>query len=265
MTSVRKHRATTPPGIVVAEGCSVFTNEPLVAVATGLGRPSVNRKTGQLIQVYVLARDTLPSSRASTKDDAAVCGTCKHRPSVLGTCYVDLYRGPNQVWRAFSAGAYPALTHGLEYLLENTVVRISAYGDCAAMPFSAWSPFLAIRQSRGITVLGYTHLWRRCDPRFSAFCMASVETPGERVEARQRGYRTFRIRGKENPLEHGESQCPADSHADTESLCGVARGTVSCLNCRACNGGTQGADITLLPHGLFYRSQRLEAWLASNR
>jgi hypothetical protein len=258
------HRTkVNPPGVVIAEGKSLFTGEQLIAVATGVRRPSTNKKTGPLIQVYVLSRDESPSSQAKSRRDKSICGNCKHRQSSLGTCYVDLSRGADRIWAAFHSSRYPEWTDAHATLFSNVVVRVTAYGDCAALPFNLWQPFVQLVRVNGGVVLGYTHSWRDCDPGFRDFCMASVDSKAEYAEANAMGYRTFRIRQKDSPLLPTEIQCPADTHADVSSLCGIAKGTVTCRECLACHGGLKGLNVSLVPHGINYRLQKLSHWITS--
>jgi hypothetical protein len=72
--------------------------------------------------------------------------------------------------------------------------------------------------------------------------MASVDTSAERAEAKMLGFRTFRVRGENEPIEAYEVVCPASKEADYKTTCDA---------CRAC-GGTRAkakADIVIAVHG----------------
>jgi len=250
-----------PLGFTIAQGRSLFDDQPIVAIATGLGRKSKNRKTGAVVQVYILHRDMLPSAAIATQLDRAVCGTCRHRPTGLATCYVDVVRGADLVWKSFQAGSYPELVSSPQFT-RGSCFRVSAYGDCAALGFEHWEPFFAQVDKAEGTVLGYTHNWRHCDLRFQRFCMASVETISEQHDAAAAGWRTFRIRLPGAELLSTETQCPADTHADVYGLCGVDPGTISCDSCRRCTGGNVGGNVSLYPHGVNFRKSALTDWLA---
>ena len=88
---------------------------------------------------------------------------------------------------------------------------------------------------------GYTHLWRKF-PLLSAFCMASCDSEADREDAKALGFRTFRVRGKDDPKLKGEGMCPA-----SEEL-GKA---VQCAQCLLCSGARSKAkaDITIIAHG----------------
>lgn len=255
----------SPLGFILAEGPSRFDGTPIVAVATGIGRRSKNRKTGAVVQVYVLRADRLPSEALATNADKAVCGNCVHRGNGLGTCYVDLVRGADIVWLSLQKARYPRLGTASHRICQGLCFRVTAYGDCAALPFDCWEPFLSLAQERGCTVLGYTHQWRHCDPAFQRFCMASVESVADQREAVLAGWRTFRIRLPGSDLQDNEFQCPADSHADVMQLCGVPAGSTTCDNCRRCNGGAVGQNISLYPHGVNFKKTQLTEWLERGR
>lgn len=248
---------STVSGIVIGTGPSRFDSAHIVAIAIGFGRPSANRKTGEVVQVYVLNSEVSPSQSISASSDRAVCGGCRHRPAAGNTCYVDALKGPDSVWKSFKAGRYGEIGDADYGSIAQKCVRLTAYGDVGALPKEAWEPFLARVEQQGCTVLGYTHHWRSIDPWFRKYCMASVETIREREEASALGWRTFRIRAPGNPLLPGEVQCPADSHADVARLCGIEPGTTNCDSCRRCTAIIGGVDVSIYPHGLLYRRTRL--------
>jgi hypothetical protein len=248
-------------GCVLARGLSTFDGSHVVAIAVGLGRASINRKTGPMIQVYVLPETWQPSTGLRASADLGICGGCKHRPAGLGTCYVDVAKGADVVWRAYRAGKY-GQPHDVESAIgPNSVMRITAYGDCVALPLATWAPIVDLVRRKNGTVLGYTHHWRSAETGFQDFCMASVDSVNEQQAAVNLGWRTFRIRGTKELLRDGESQCPADSYADVRSLCGTEKHAVKCVDCRMCSGGREGPNISLEPHGAHNRKANLETWL----
>jgi hypothetical protein len=95
------------------------------------------------------------------------------------------------------------------------IVRIGSYGDPAAVPLHIWQDF--VQGTAGHT--GYTHQWRTAYPGLREFCMASVDTPSELMEA---------------PASHEGGQ------------------KVNCDKCKACSG-TSGhrnlTGITIIAHG----------------
>lgn len=251
-----------PAGYVLAQGRSRFDGSSIVAIAVGFGRASHNRKTGPLIQVYVLPEAAPPSAALALSRDVGICGTCKHRPAALGTCYVDVAKGADSVWRGYRDGRYGPMRDLPNRLEANVVIRLTAYGDCAALPLAVWQPIVELVRQKNGTVLGYTHHWRTTETGFREFCMASVDSTAEQKVAAAMGWRTFRIRSLQESLGEGETQCPADSYANTQALCGAEKHTVTCIDCKLCTGGAGGSNISLVPHGVMNRKARLERWLS---
>jgi hypothetical protein len=225
-----------PNGVILYRGPSLLDGQPIVCIATGLARRSKNPKTGRMVQTYVLADGTDPVSAHQQGKDKAVCGDCPH---LSGTCHVNLVQGPLAVWKAYQAGSYPRLRREHLRLFRGRMLRLGTYGDPAAVPLSVW---------QGLTALvtnwtGYTHAWRTCDAAYAAYCMASVETPAQRLAAVAAGYRTFRVRLATQPLEPGEFVCPASAEA------GKRR---TCEECKACSGskaGGRNATPAIVFHG----------------
>ena len=53
-------------GFVVWEGASRLDGSPIVLIVTGLKRKSSNRKTGAMVQSYILRRDVAPLASVIT-------------------------------------------------------------------------------------------------------------------------------------------------------------------------------------------------------
>lgn len=251
-----------PTGFILYEGPSMLDGAPIVAIATGFGRPSSNRKTGDMVQTYILRRDIAPLDALRTGADASVCGDCKHRQGQGGACYVNVGHGPRAVWDAYRRGRYPrtcngkarptAADHAEERatLGEGRTVRLGTYGDPAAVPAWVWEALTARASGR----TGYTHQWaNRSLPMahreaLRSLLMASVDTPQEAEEARILGWRYFRVRGEGEALGRREAVCPASEEA------GKRR---TCATCLACDGATPGrterASMAIVVHGSLAR------------
>lgn len=217
-------------GCVFYRGPSLLTGDPIVAIATGLDGGSLNPKTGPLVQTWILRPDLPPMEAKRQNLDDAICGDCKLRGDggFGAVCYVPTWRGPLQVYKAFIHGAYLEVAWpDLQALVEGRHVRLGAYGDPAAVPFEVWRSLLTTVAGW----IGYTHQWRRCDVRLKAIAMASVDTIDEFHAAHLGGWRTFRIRGREDDLlARLEFACPASDemqHRTTCQACQLCRGTSS--------------------------------------
>jgi len=215
-----------PIGIILWSGKSLIDNERIAVVATGIFSKSENRKTGDMIQTYIIRRDIHPMLARRMGEDKSICGNCKHREN--STCYVNLCHGPIGVFHALVDGSYrPYKDSDLE-LFKDRVFRIGSYGDPAAVPFEIWENICKIVKS----YTGYTHQWKKCDQRLKKYCMASVDSiigyTKEYQQARALGWRTFRIRESlDNLLMDDECVCPASKEA------GVL---TTCEKCNLCGG-----------------------------
>jgi hypothetical protein len=227
---------------------------PIVVVALYREGKGVNGKTGAMVQTYIIVDDgTNPIDAVRAGRDAAICGDCLHRgPSADGSdridtprtygarsCYVNLGQGPRAVADGVRRGIYPvASADDAREIGRGRLVRLGSYGDPAAAPLYVWIALLA--ESIGRT--GYTHQWR--NPRFAglrAYVMASADTPQDRADAVAAGWRTFRVRTADEPLERAEFSCPASEEMGKR---------ITCSACLACGGadGRKGSPA-IVTHG----------------
>ncbi len=72
-------------GYVLYEGPSAINGENIAAILT-LG--STNKKTGNMAQLWILAKDTAPHIAQKTGADSAICGDCP----IKKECYVLTFR-----------------------------------------------------------------------------------------------------------------------------------------------------------------------------
>lgn len=234
-------------GLILYKGPSLLNKKPIVCIATGLQSGSDNRKTGDFIQTYILSDEGLkPTDAVQQGKDASTCGDCIHRKiDGFGTCYVNLAFGPNGVYKAYLNGKYPEFNMSHLNLFKDKLVRGGAYGDPAAIDYSVWDTIFKV--SSGHTA--YTHAWKYCDQRIKNYCMASVDTPKQMTLAKSMGWKTFRVRRKDEPLLPGEFLCPASSEAGKR---------LKCETCLACKGGEYIKQYTpvIMSHGLDWKSNR---------
>lgn len=231
-----------PNGYVFYRGPSLLDGAPIIAIMTGFATSSANEKTGALLQTWILREDINPIAAASIGADVSICGNCRHRGVVIKgrnkrrSCYVRLDTAPNNIFKAYHRGRYPIVTpQELVAILGDRIVRGGSYGDPAAVPYvTVWQVIMpAIKTA-------YTHQWKRF-PELASFCMASVDNTAEKVEAKFLGYRTFRVRGEDEPLELLEIACPASKESGHKT---------TCIDCKLCGGARVHAkDITIIAHG----------------
>ena len=208
-----------------------------VIIATGFSTPSDNRKTGDMVQIWILCKSVDPVEAIKTGLDRLICGNCRHRGhevdgrfGVERSCYVNPGQAPLQIWKSWKAGNYAPL-RSLE-LFTGRKVRFGAYGD------PTWIPLPLALAIAGVASghTGYSHQWRK--PSLQAWrsiLMASVDSVAELVIARSLGWSTFRV----------------GSEASTgEQLCASDRDGTPCVDCLACAGARNGLEsVHIPPHG----------------
>jgi len=152
-------------GLVFYQGPSLLTGDPIVGIVTF---DSKNPKTGPMAQAWILRADVDPSTAVKSGDDRAICGDCQHRSPeghIGRSCYVIWWLGPAKVYKAYRQHAYTVSNDSelIGAMMLGSHVRLGAYGDPAAIPYSRWLD--VIRCASGH--VGYTQQWRTCDPMFA--------------------------------------------------------------------------------------------------
>jgi hypothetical protein len=232
-------------GIILWEGKSKLAGHrevDIVVIAVGLN-DSKNRKTGNMLQTYILLRDVSPVEAIKLGFDGAICGKCVHRgdDGFSGrTCYVNVGQGVTSVWLCFQRGNYAKVqsTEEIREVGAGRMVRLGTYGDPKAVPAEIWEALLS--RSKGHT--GYTHQWESArGARWQRLVMASADTPNDATMAHAKGFRTFRV-NRDGVKAKGEVICPASEEAGKK---------LQCDTCGACNGtATQRkGSITIKAHG----------------
>jgi hypothetical protein len=217
------------------EGESLLGSGRVAVLVTGLQRESKNRKTGPMVQVWILP----VSGHRSAQDIHSVCGTCPRQPTSLGdgSCYAWAVRAVPSVLRSAGSNVTPrrSLSEGAA-LLAGRKVRIGALGDPAAVPAHVWETLLS--RSAGWT--GYTHAWTQA-PELRRWLMASVDSEAEQRRAERNGWRTFRVRTPGERLTSREITCPASDEAGHRT---------TCERCQLCKGASsQARSIAIVDHG----------------
>lgn len=213
-------------GFVVWEGPSRLDGSPIALIVTGFGtvrRKKVNKKTGPMLQSYILRRDMVPVEAVRVGLDTAICGGCRHRSVAsggLGSCYVMVAKGPHAVFGCYERGGYARVTPKVCAELIGSSgkgLRLGAYGDPAAVPVHIWQ--MLVRSA--VFRTGYTHQWKRF-PGLRGLVMASVDSVSESEEATRRGWKYFRIEPKGEIFSQrirGEARCPASEEAGQKVTC----------------------------------------------
>jgi hypothetical protein len=228
--------------VEIYRGPSRIDGAQIVVLLSGLKAKAdnANRKTGAMLQTYILRADMDPTSAVMAGADASICGGCTHRRRFdsergkdVRTCYVNLGHGPRSVHLSWSRGniASVELASAAE-LARDRMVRLGTYGDPAAVPADIWRGLLAY--ASGWT--GYTH--QAASPKFRdvlEWCQVSADILADAESARAAGVGSFRV------LAIGEDPAPF------ETLCPSLSG-VQCIDCGACSGFA-GESIAIPAHG----------------
>lgn len=226
------------PGAVIYRGPSMLDGEPIVVVAIW---SSQNRKTGDMLQTYILRSDLDPLTANKLGEDYSICGSCNLRGTPTldpekkqaerRACYVVLGQGPTVVWKGLQRGLYPERTTREERraIGRNRMVRIGTYGDGAAAPQQVWGDL--IQNAAGHTA--YTH-----NRAPSTLFMRSADSLAQAQSAWQSNVRTFRV------IHHITQLQPKQ-----EILCPSDRG-VQCVDCGLCAGSSiKAKSIAIVVHG----------------
>jgi site-specific DNA-cytosine methylase len=220
------------PGFVLWEGKSLIDGGNIAAILT---LKSLNEKTGNMAQLWILTADLNPVVAVKEGKDESVCGKCHFRHHLGGACYVFVGQEPLTVWKAWKNGAYPKLPIQYYTTLTGLPIRFGAYGDPAAIPLNILTELKKYASNN----TGYTHQWKSNSASdLKDSCMASVDNPEEYKEAHDMGWRTFRVMKPEEQLLPGEIMCP-----------NLTAG-VQCKDCQLCSGNAiEAKNIAIPVHG----------------
>jgi hypothetical protein len=216
-------------------GFVIHEDQHRVIIATGFSTKSDNRKTGDMVQIWILVRSMDPVRAIKEGLDRLICGSCVHRGDGTGggrSCYVNVGQAPLGIWRAWKAGRYPTLQ--FMDCFAGRKVRFGAYGDPTHLPLPLALAIAGV--SSGHT--GYTHQWRKPSLQgWKQILMASVDTTAELLIARSMGWSTFRV-------------TPDLDHHSFETLCASERNGTPCSVCLGCPGSRNGIQSVWIPaHG----------------
>jgi len=235
-TGIRKRKET---------GCILWENRSIVCIA--IYHRSQNRKTGAMVQTYIILKNIDPRDAIKNGMDRKICGTCIHRlrwdeilQKWVRTCYVNIGQGVCQVYKAYKKGNYSQYnpeTHNPKF--AGKMLRIGTYGDPAVLPYEVWEKFLPLFDGH----TGYTHQAETADPRFSKILMASSDSLEDTKFANSKGYRAFVV------IPHNVTLAKKNEH--DAILCVNTSHQKKCEDCGLCNGNPNdsGRNIFIQAHG----------------
>ena len=239
--------STKSIGVVLWRGLSPFDGAPIVAIAT---LKTSNRKTGDMVQVWILRDDLSPLASLHGNDNGSICGDCPLQGVFNGermtgrACYANVGQAPEQIHRSYLAGRYDDFERDVdEVFLIGRKIRLGAYGDPAMLPIDLVEYLATI--GNGHT--GYSHqLFRMADKdladQYARFLLVSCHNPAQHREAIKRGWRAFTVvhekHAEQNRFPADAVECPNYTHG------------VSCTDCQLCQGTSKTAkSVYVIGHG----------------
>lgn len=244
--------------MIIYQGPSLIDGKPIVAIAVG---KSSNRKTGDMVQTYILRADMDPRLASKTGDDFSICGNCPHRGEANNdpkrkiakgrSCYVNLGQGVLITYKAYMRGVYkPVSGHAaIASIGRGRMVRLGTYGDPAAVPSYIWESLIS--EASGHTA--YTHQSGMAQAQARPdYMMISADDETQARGAWALGYRTFRvIKDVSQAVKGAEIICPASEEAGKRTTCAA---------CGLCAGASVKAkSIAIVDHGPLHRNKKRAA------
>lgn len=227
---------------VIYEGPSLIDGKPIVAIAQV---KSGNRKTGDMVQTWILRSDIDPITASRLGEDSSICGDCPHKgiPNPKApkgwakgrTCYVNLLFAPNGVYKAYKRGVYSVMQghDNIRAIGLLRGVRLGSYGDPMAVPQYIWESLC----SGAEYVTAYTHQ----SNTMPHLVMTSADNAQQAKQAWERGERTFRVVSTTDSLMSNEVLCPASDEAGNRT---------QCASCKLCGGNSkQAKSVAIVAHG----------------
>jgi len=239
----------TNQSFVIYDGPSLIDGKPIVAIAQ---IKSNNRKTGNLVQTWILNAAVDPITASRTGQDESICGTCPHKGTPSNkdsgwakdrTCYVNLLFAPNGIYKAYKKGVYP-VAQGHEAIRAIGLlrgVRLGSYGDPMAVPEWVWRSLT----SGAEFVTAYTH----GNNAMPDMIMTSADNEAQAYDAWDKGERTFRVVSHVDALIKGkEILCPASEEAGARTQCAA---------CKLCGGNSiKAKSVAIVAHGASKRKAK---------
>ena len=237
--------------IILYQGASLINGQSIVALAQS---DSTNKKTGNMLQTYILDATTDPITASRTGLDASICGSCPHRgtpnnnekgQATNRTCYVTLAHAPLGKYKAYKKGVYGTKTATLKEIesfgsLQG--VRLGTYGDPCAVPNDIWKALT----SKALYSTAYTHAAINPMPES---IMTSTDNLKQSMDAWGRNERTFRVISSIDQLyKRREILCPASEEMGKRA---------TCASCKLCGGSSINAkNIAIVAHGTSKRKAK---------
>ena len=236
-------------GFILYDGPSLIDGKPIVAIAT---IDSSNKKTGSMVQTWVIRSDIDPVTASRIGEDYSICGNCPHRgvasdkntgQAINRTCYVNLIFAPNNIYKSYKRGIYKTAQCHKDIRAIGLLrgIRLGSYGDPLAVPKHIWDSLTCGAEY----VTAYTHQ----SNTMPQYVMTSADNLKDAESAWSRNERTFRVISSIDKLVKGkEILCPASKEAGER---------VQCAQCKLCGGNSvKGKSVAIVAHGTYKRKAK---------
>ena len=222
-------------GLILFKGKSFINNKKIVVIVTGLNAKTMNAKTGNMLQTWILYDDMEPHKAFKIKEyGETVCGNCPHAGYNNNSCYVKWFHAPLNVYKAYKNNRYECFNGNYEIFRDKSI-RFGSCGDPSLIPLYMVKKMIDVCKNH----TGYTHQWsNEFAIRFKGLFMASVDSFEEYLKASSIGFKCFYVKHEsvEDPKKF--IHCPASIERDQKTSCNL---------CNMCNGDK--ADIVINAHG----------------
>jgi len=222
-------------GLILFKGKSLINNKKIVVIVTGLNAKTMNAKTGNMLQTWILYDDMEPHKAFKVREyGETVCGNCPHAGYNNNSCYVKWFHAPLNVYKAYKNNRYDYFNGDYE-IFRNKSIRFGSCGDPSLIPLYMVKKMIDVCKNH----TGYTHQWsNNFAIRFKGLFMASVDSFEEYLKASSLGFKCFYVKHESVEDPKNFIHCPASIERDQKTSCNL---------CNMCNGNK--ADIVINAHG----------------
>ena len=195
-----------------------------------------NKKTGDMLQTWILLRDHAPNTSHKNGLYKSVCGSCPHMGSRQNSCYVKWFQAPLQVWKSYKNNRYDYFKKSDLNLIKGRSLRLGSAGDPTVIDLKVWKPLLDVCKNH----TGYTHQWRsNFAQQYKGIVQASCDSFQDYLLASGLGFKCFYVKHKDTKIDKKLFiNCPASIEMGQKSECSI---------CSLCSGSKK--DVVINAHG----------------
>ena len=222
-------------GLILFKGKSLINNKKIVVVVTGLNAKTLNAKTGNMLQTWILYDGIEPHKAFKLREyGETVCGDCPHAGYNNNSCYVKWFHAPLNVYKAYKNNRYETFNGDYE-IFRNKSIRFGSCGDPSLIPLYMVKKMIDVCKNH----TGYTHQWNNYFAiRFKGLFMASVDSFEEYLKASSLGFKCFYVKHESIEDPKNFIHCMASEERNKKT---------DCNTCSLCSGNK--VDVIINAHG----------------